>query len=75
MQSASYLIANGIVVSSKGSEAFDIRIANDRIVEIGTSLKLRPGERFIDASGKHIFPGLIDTHVHFREPGLTHKAT
>ncbi len=75
MQSASYLIANGIVVSSKGSEALDIRIANDRIVEIGTSLKLRPGERFIDASGKHIFPGLIDTHVHFREPGLTHKAT
>ncbi len=75
MQSASYLIANGIVVSSKGSEALDIRIANDRIIEIGTSLKLRPGERFIDASGKHIFPGLIDTHVHFREPGLTHKAT
>ena len=75
MQSASYLIANGIVISSKGSEALDIRIANDRIVEIGTSLKLRPGERFIDASGKHIFPGLIDTHVHFREPGLTHKAT
>ena len=75
MQSASYLIANGIVISSKGSEALDIRIANDRIIEIGTSLKLRPGERFIDASGKHIFPGLIDTHVHFREPGLTHKAT
>lgn len=75
MQSASYLIANGIVVSSKGSESLDIRIANDRIIEIGTSLKLRPGERFIDASGKHIFPGLIDTHVHFREPGLTHKAT
>ena len=75
MQSASYLIANGIVVSSNGSEVLDIRIANDRIIEIGTSLKLRPGERFIDASGKHIFPGLIDTHVHFREPGLTHKAT
>jgi dihydroorotase len=75
MQSATYLIANGIVVSSKGSEALDIRIANDRIIAIGTSLKLRPGERFIDASGKHIFPGLIDTHVHFREPGLTHKAT
>ena len=75
MQSASYLIANGIVISSKGSEALDIRIANDRIIEIGTSLKLRPGERLIDASGKHIFPGLIDTHVHFREPGLTHKAT
>lgn len=75
MQSASYLIANGIVVSSNGSEVLDIRIANDRIIEIGTSLKLRPGERLIDASGKHIFPGLIDTHVHFREPGLTHKAT
>jgi dihydroorotase len=75
MQSASYLISNGIVVSSKGLELLDIRIANDRIVEIGTSLKVSPGERLIDASGKHILPGLIDTHVHFREPGLTHKAT
>ena len=75
MKQAAYLIANGIVVSSQGSEALDIRIANDRIVEIGTSLKLLPGERLIDASGKHILPGLIDTHVHFREPGLTHKAT
>jgi dihydroorotase len=75
MQSASYLISNGIVVSSKGLELLDIRIANDRIIEIGTNLKLSPGERLIDASGKHILPGLIDTHVHFREPGLTHKAT
>lgn len=75
MKQAAYLIANGIVVSSQGSEALDIRIANDRIVEIGTCLNLLPGERLIDASGKHILPGLIDTHVHFREPGLTHKAT
>ena len=75
MQSASYLITNGIVVSSKGSEALDIRISNERIIEVGQQLNALPGERLIDASGKYIFPGLIDTHVHFREPGLTHKAT
>lgn len=75
MKQAAYLIANGIVVSSKGSEALDIRISNERIIEVGQQLNALPGERLIDASGKYIFPGLIDTHVHFREPGLTHKAT
>lgn len=75
MSSGTFLIANGIVVTSKGLERLDIRILNEFIVEIGANLVKQPGETYIDASGKYILPGLIDTHVHFREPGLTHKAT
>ena len=75
MNSSAFLIANGILVTSKGLERVDIRICNEYIVEIGANLDGQPDETFIDASGKYIFPGLIDTHVHFREPGLTHKAT
>ena len=40
---------------------------------IGTDDSLPEGIKEIDAKGKHILPGLIDGHVHFREPGLTHK--
>ena len=48
---------------------------NDRIVKIGNSIKFSGESKVIDASGKIIFPGLIDDQVHFREPGLTNKAT
>ena len=75
MNSRAYLIRNGIVVSSDGLERLDIRILNERIVEIGRNLEVHPDETYIDARGKYIFPGLIDTHVHFREPGFAHKAT
>ena len=33
-----------------------------------------PVDQVIDATGKYLIPGIIDEHVHFREPGLTHKA-
>ena len=75
MERAAFLIKNGLVVSSKGLKSLDIRTVGERIVEIGFNLEAHPYETYIDASGKYIFPGLIDTHVHFREPGLTHKAT
>jgi dihydroorotase len=72
---ASFLIKNGLLVSSKGTELRDIRITNGVFTEIGEHLATKPTEQVIDASGKHIFPGLIDTHVHFREPGISYKAT
>lgn len=75
MERAAFLIKNGLVVSSKGVQPIDIRIANGVFTEIGAQLVANSSEKVIDATGKHVFPGLIDTHVHFREPGLTHKAT
>ncbi len=75
MNENSILIRNGMVVSSQGIKLMDIRINNARIVELGSDLKATTQEQVIDATGKHVFPGLIDTHVHFREPGYAHKAT
>ena len=52
----------------------DLRISKGRIETIGGTLDSRPGEQVIDASGLWLLPGMIDDQVHFREPGLTHKA-
>ncbi len=51
----------------------DVLIRHDRIEKIGTSLSANG--RIIDAKGNYLLPGAIDDQVHFREPGLTHKAT
>ena len=48
---------------------------NDRIEKISNSIQTSRNVKVFDASGKYIIPGLIDDQVHFREPGLTHKAT
>ena len=61
------IIRNGIVVSHTGEAAADIGIADGRIVEIG-SVSGKAREE-INADGLHIFPGVIDSHVHFNEPG------
>ena len=45
-----------------------------RIAAIGGDLATRPADLVIEAGGKYLLPGLIDDQVHFREPGLTHKA-
>jgi dihydroorotase len=50
----------------------DVLIRHDRIEKIGTSLSANG--RIIDAKGNYLLPGAIDDQVHFREPGLTHKA-
>lgn len=55
----------------------DIYIKNGRIEQIAENINLRSDSKYreINAHGLHILPGLIDDQVHFREPGLTHKAT
>ncbi len=63
-------IRNGILVTGEGLAHADIGIANGQIVALGN---VGPAEQEIDASGLHIFPGVIDTQVHFREPGMEHK--
>ena len=75
MTKSDYLIKGGLLVSSEGIQQRDIRIQNGVFVEISERLAPKASENVIDATGKYIFPGFIDTHVHFREPGLSHKAT
>jgi dihydroorotase len=62
----------GTVVNHDGAGAADIGVRGGRIAEIGSIGEGMAGET-IDASGLHILPGVIDTQVHFREPGLEHK--
>jgi allantoinase len=63
------IIRGGTVVTTRGAQHADIAIRDGRIVEIGPNLEREGNE--IDASGLHIFPGGIDSHVHFNEPGRT----
>ncbi len=69
------LIKNGRVVNPKTNidEILDIQIENGIIKGIGKYKKSEDYEEVIDATGKIVSPGLIDVHVHFREPGFTHK--
>jgi len=63
------LIRNGQIVTPNGVRAGDIAIDGGTIVEIGTGSATAKQE--IDATGLHVFPGVIDPHVHFNEPGRT----
>ena len=69
------LIKNGRLVDplSKRDEVVDIVIEKDKIKEIGKNLNPDGFEYIIDATGCVVAPGLIDIHVHFRDPGFTYK--
>jgi allantoinase len=67
------IIRGGTVVTARGVEKADIAIAGDQITAVGPNLA-DDGEE-IDASGLHVFPGGIDSHVHFNEPGRTEWET
>ena len=66
------IIRNGILVLANGEEKKDILIQSGKITEIAENIPAN-GEEEIDASGLHIFPGLIDMHVHLRDPGFEYK--
>ena len=66
------IIRNGEVVLRNAVVKADILVKEGKIVKIAENIPVS-GEREIDASGKHIFPGLIDMHVHLRDPGYEYK--
>lgn len=70
----SILIKNGLLINENQQFIADIYIENGFIVEISKNGISRSADKTIDASGKWVVPGVIDDQVHFREPGLTHKA-
>jgi dihydroorotase len=67
------LIVNGSIINRNKTYHSDILIDGAYIEKIDQGITA-PKAQIIDASGKYIFPGMIDDQVHFREPGLTHKA-
>jgi dihydroorotase len=66
------ILAGGTVVNQDGIGRRDIGVRGGRVAALGKIAKNAAGER-IDCKGLHILPGVIDTQVHFREPGATHK--
>jgi len=70
-----YVLKNAQIVNEGRIITSDLRIADGRIAKIASDITPVPGDIVLDVKGKHVFPGMIDDQVHFREPGLTHKAT
>ena len=68
------LLRGGTLINEGSRTEQDILIRNGRIENIGPSIHTSVNCKELDVCGKWILPGLIDDQVHFREPGLTHKA-
>ena len=67
-------VAGGLVVTPTGTHRLDILIERGRIAglvtpEMGASVQAQ----VVDAAGRTVLPGMVDVHVHTREPGYTHK--
>jgi dihydroorotase len=72
---ATYLLKNGTIINEGIQSIQDILIHHQRIEKIAPSISVQEHYTIIDCTNKIIMPGVIDDQVHFREPGLTHKAT
>src|SRR5258708_29986463 len=70
-----YLIKNISIVNEGKVNPSDLLIKNGRIEKIATGITTALAVTEINGEGKYLLPGVIDDQVHFREPGLTHKAT
>ena len=70
-----YLIRNIAVVNEGRTTVQDVWIRNSRIEKIAPNITVSGQYTEINGEGKHLLPGVIDDQVHFREPGLTQKAT
>lgn len=70
------LIQNAIIVNEGEQYTGSVLIEDEKIAAIvrGTSAEPIAADRIVDATGCYLMPGAIDDHVHFRDPGLTHKA-
>ncbi|MGK0412387.1 MAG: dihydroorotase [Polaribacter sp.] len=69
------LIKNARIVNENNTFLGDVLIENEVIKQISSEIKTPENTEVIHAEGKYLIPGFIDDQVHFREPGLTHKAT
>ena len=71
-----YLIKNATLVNEGQTFVASVFVSDGKIAKIvrGNEIADFVSATIIDATGKYLIPGIIDEHVHFREPGLTHKA-
>jgi len=69
----SILVRGGTLVLPEGLVRADVLIEDGVITAIGKGLSAQGVDERLDASGKLVLPGVVDEHVHMREPGLTHK--
>lgn len=68
------IIKNGTIVTSRSSgDANDIAVRDGAIVAIDRRGSFSEAREIVDAEGWHVLPGIIDTHVHFRDPGFEYK--
>jgi len=70
---ADLLVQGGTVLTPNGAERIDVACADGRIAALGELQGTWSADTTLDATGLHVLPGVIDSQVHFREPGLTHK--
>ncbi|WP_334056349.1 dihydroorotase [Polaribacter sp. P097] len=71
---STYLIKNANIVNENNTFMGDVLIENEIIKQIAKDISAPEDAEVIEANGKTLIPGFIDDQVHFREPGLTHKA-
>ena len=67
------VIKNGKVYTSAGFQDLDVGVGGGKVVFISKSGMSQSAERTIDAKDRYVLPGIIDFHVHLRDPGVTHK--
>jgi len=70
---SSLLVKNGYIILPTGIHKWDIKVLNGIIVEVGKGISPSGVEEVIDASNYYVLPGVVDEHVHMREPGLEYK--
>ncbi|MBD0332891.1 MAG: dihydroorotase, partial [Chitinophagaceae bacterium] len=70
-----YLIKNISIVNEGRIFTSDVFLSDGRIQKIAPNISVDYAVKEINGEGKYLLPGVIDDQVHFREPGLTHKAT
>ncbi|WP_175857399.1 dihydroorotase [Burkholderia anthina] len=72
---AELLVHGGTVMTPGGAERIDVACAGGRVVALGALRGSWRADVSLDAGGLHVLPGVVDSQVHFREPGLMHKET
>ncbi|MBR6831682.1 MAG: dihydroorotase [Tidjanibacter sp.] len=69
------ILKGGTICRASGSEVGDVLVENGVVRQIGGTVELKDGDEVYDVAGKCVMSGLVDVHVHLREPGFSYKET